>query len=295
MDANWNDVRFFLAVSRKNSFVAASQQLQVTHSTVSRRISSLETTLGTELFIRTERGCFLSHSGQRLLPLAEEMEQAALVFQEHVPDEKGLLSGKIRIGCPDGLGNCFLAFEFKQLQTLHPHLEIELVSVPSYYSLSKKEVDILITVRKPTAKKIIVEKITSYTLGLFAARTYLENHPPLSSVKDLKAHQLVGYIDDLLYDQELHFIEEISPQAQTCFRSSTVLAQMNAIKAGIGIGVVPCFMARKESDLVQVLPDTFVKRGFWIQVNPDSSRLARVKETMDFILETIRSKRKQFL
>lgn len=294
MNTNWNDVRFFLAVSRAESFVAAAQQLHVTHSTVSRRITTLESALGTELFIRTERGCSLTASGHKLLPLAEDMERSALNFQEHVPDERGLLSGKIRIGCPDGLGNCFLAFEFSKLQAQNPHLEIELVSVPIYYSLSKKEVDILITVRKPTARKIVVENITSYKLGLSASETYLANRPPLSGVRDLKEHQLVGYIDDLLYDQELHLLEEIYPQARTCFRSSTVLAQMNVIKAGIGIGVIPYFMGRPEGDLVQVLPETFVQRNFWAQVNPDSSRLARVRETMGFIIETIRSKRELF-
>jgi len=277
-------------VSRAESFMAAAQQLQVTHSTVSRRISTLESALDTELFIRTERGCSLTASGHKLLPLAEEMERSALNFQEHVPGEKGQLSGKIRIGCPDGLGNCFLAFQFTALQAQNPQLEIELVSVPIYYSLSKKEVDILITVRKPTAKKIVVENITSYKLGLFASKAYLENRPPLSGAKDLKGHQLVGYIDDLLYDQELHLLEEIYPQAKTCFRSSTVLAQMNAIKAGMGIGVIPYFMARQEPDLVQVLPETFVQRNFWVQANPDSSQLPRVRKTMDCVIEAIRSK-----
>lgn len=295
MEANWNDIRFFLSVSRTGSFVAAAQHLEVTHSTVARRISSLETALQTELFIRTERGCTLTASGHKLIPLAEDMERAALSFQEHVPEEKGLLSGKTRIGCPDGLGNCFLAFEFKPLQEQNPLLEIELVSVPIYYSLSKKEVDILITVKKPTAKKIIVENITSYKLGLFASRAYMEGRPPLSSVDDLKDHPLISYIDDLLYDQELHFLEEIYPQARTCFRSSTVLAQMNAIKAGSGIGVVPCFMARKENDLLQVLPEKYARRNFWVQVNPDSSKLARVKRVMDYLIERVRSKQELFV
>ncbi|WP_319582819.1 LysR family transcriptional regulator [uncultured Pseudodesulfovibrio sp.] len=295
MNLNWNDVRYFLSVSRTSSFVAASQQLQVTHSTVARRISALEAALDAELFIRTERGCLLTESGQQLLPLAENMERSAMNFQEHSRNVGERLSGKIRIGCPDGLGNCFLAFEFKTLQMQNPLLEVELVSVPIYYSLSKKEVDILITVKRPTAKNIIAENITSYNLGLFASRAYLKSNPPPSHVKDLKEHRLIGYIDDLIYDQELHFLEEIYPQAKTCFRSSTVLAQMNAIKAGIGIGVIPYFMARKEDDLEQVLPDKFVKRNFWAQINPDSSQQARVKEAMNFIIERIRSSSKQFI
>ena len=91
---------------------------------------------------------------RKLYHIAEDLERAALKFQDHAPLDNGQVSGKIRIGCPDGLGNCFLAPELKRLQAQNPLLEIELVSVPFYYSLSKREVDILITVTKPSAKKI---------------------------------------------------------------------------------------------------------------------------------------------
>ncbi len=295
MSTNWNDYRFFLSLSRTRSFVAAARQLQVTHSTVSRRIIDLEATLQTQLFIRTERGCALTTAGEKLLPYAEELERAALKLQEHIPTNESRLSGKIRIGTPDGLGNCFLASELTSLLIKNPLLEIELVSVPMYYSLSKREVDILITVKKPTAKNLIVEKITNYKLGLFASRSYLENNSPIQEANDLKTHRLVGYIDDLLYDQRLRFLEELFPASKTIFRSSTVLAQMNAIKAGAGIGVIPYFMAHQESSLVQILPPNYVTREFWVQVTPDSNQLPRVKATMRFIIDTIHSKRKLFL
>ncbi len=295
MGTNWNDIRFFLSVSRTSSFVAAAQQLQVTHSTVSRRISTLEAALKTELFVRTERGCSLTASGEKLLPLAEELERTALKFQEHIPVSGAQLSGTIRIGCPDGLGNCFLASELCALQRENPLLEVELVPVPIYYSLSKREVDILITVTRPSARKIVVEKITNYRLGLFASQDYLDGHAPVREADDLKAHRLVGYIDDLLYDQKLRFLEELYPSAQSTFRSSTVLAQMSAIKAGAGVGVIPYFMAHAEKDLVQVLPQKFIEREFWVQVNPDSSQRMRVRETMDFIIHALRSKSTLFL
>lgn len=294
VNLNWNDIRFFLSVSRTKSFVSAAQQLRVTHSTVSRRISALESALGTELFVRTERGCSLTSAGERLLPTAKELEGAAMRFQEHVPASRSELAGTIRVGTPDGLGNCFLAAELNKLQREHPLLEVELVSVPIYYSLSKREVDILITVKKPTARKVVAEKISNYKLGLFAARTYLDNAPPIREVADFKAHRFISYIDDLLYDQRLRFLEELYPAVKTTFRSSTVLGQMNAIKAGAGIGVLPFFMAHNEPDLVQVLPDRSIEREFWAQVNPDSSQFAKMRETLNFIINTIRSKKDLF-
>ncbi|WP_320169642.1 LysR substrate-binding domain-containing protein [Maridesulfovibrio sp.] len=229
-----------------------------------------------------------------MIPFAEEFERSALKFKEHISVNSQQLTGKIRIGTPDGLGNCYLASELKALQEKNPLLEVELVSVPIYYSLSKREVDILITVTRPTAKRIMVEKIISYKFGLFASIEYLKSTPAIQDVADLNEHRLIGYIDDLLYDQRLRFLEEIFPAARTVFRSSTVLGQMSAIKAGAGIGVLPFFMIQTESDLVRILPDKYVEREFWIQVNPDSSKLTRVKETIDFILNIMRGDDKIF-
>jgi len=295
MDQNWNDIRFFLALSRTNSFVSAATQLKVTHSTVSRRISALETALQTKLFVRTEKGCRLTSAGEQLLPLAEELEKAALKFQEHVPGRDNQLSGTIRIGTPDGLGHCFLASRINALQSKNPLLEVELIAVPMYYSLSKREVDILITVKKPTVDRIIAKRITHYRFGLFASREYLERFAPIQKFSDLAGHRFVGYIDDLLYDQKLRFLEEYSPALKTSFRSSTIIAQMNALKAGAGIGVIPYFMAHTEKDLVPVLPENYLEREFWLQVNPDSKKLARVREAINFIVEQMLSQSHLFL
>lgn len=295
MNQNWNDIRFFLALSRTNSLVSAATQLKVTHSTVSRRISALETALQTKLFVRTEKGCRLTAAGEQLLPLAEKLEQTALQFHENLPGRDNQLSGTIRIGTPDGLGNCFLASRLTALQSQNPLLEVELVAVPMYYSLSKREVDILITVKKPTVDKVVAKKITHYRFGLFAARAYLEKFDPVEKLSDLAGHRFVGYIENLLYDQNLKFLEEYSPDLKASFRSSTIIAQMNALKAGAGIGVLPYFMAHTERDLVPVLPERYIEREFWLQVNPDSRQLARVRETIDVIVEQMRSQNHLFL
>ncbi len=94
---------------------------------------------------------------------------------------------------------------------------------------------------------------------------------------------MIGYIEDLLYDEELHFMEEILPGLRPRLRSSTIVGQMNAILADNGIGILPYFMAGAEGSLVNVLPEVSLERTFWIQFNPDSRRIARVRATIDFI------------
>lgn len=295
MKMNWDDMRIFLVLCRTNSFVGAAHELKVTHSTVARRISALEASLQTQLFQRTEKGCQITPAGEALLPYAESLESTVINLEETVSGKDNQLSGCIRLGTPDGIGNCYLAARLSQFQEHHPALEVELIPVPMYYSLSKREIDILITVRRPKSGKFIARKLTRYKLGLFATRPYLENRRQIGNREDLRGNRFVGYIDDLLYDENLRFMDDLYPGATPIFRTSTVLAQMNAILAGAGIGVIPYFMAHAEKSLVPVLPEQSIERDFWLQFNPDSKNIARVRATIDFIVDQIRSEQDLFL
>jgi len=295
MQLNWNDMRFFLVLCRTQSFVGAGAELKVTHSTVSRRLSALEESLQTQLFSRTEKGCRLTPAGERLLPYAEQLETTIIHLEEDVSGKNNQLSGAIRIGAPDGYGNCFLASRLGAFQRSHPALEIELIAVPRYYSLARREIDILITVKKPAAGNIIVRKLADYRFGLFASKTYLQGAPPVESRDDLRYHRIIGYIDDLLYDQDLDFINEFHPGVRPQFRSSTLVGQKYAILADNGIGVLPYFMAHGEADLVNVLAELRVARTFWLQVNPDSRKIARVRVTIDHIFQEMEAEKAMFL
>lgn len=295
MALNWDDMRYFLALCRKSSFVAAANELRVTHSTVSRRITALEDSMQTLLFHRNEKGCTLTPAGEKLVAFAEQMESTVINLEESVSGYNKQLSGSIRIGAPDGIGNCYLAACLGRLQALHPSLDIELVAVPMYYSLSKREIDILITVKKPTVGNVIVRKLTNYRLGMFASREYLDLRTPITNKNDLKKHKIIGYIDDLLFDRDLQFMEEITPGLTPQFRSTTVVAQMNAVAAGAGVGIIPYFMAHQEDRIIPVLPEQIIERGYWLQVNPESRQLARVRATIDFLVEQIEIERDLFM
>ena len=295
MNLNWDDMRFFLALCRTHSFVSAAQELKVTHTTVARRISALEASLQTQLFQRTEKGCQITPAGEDLLPYAENLESTVINLEERIAGQDNQLSGCIRIGTPDGIGNCFLASRLSKFQINHPALEVELIPVPMYYSLSKREIDILVTVHRPKAGSFIARKLTNYKLGLFATEEYLECRPEIIIREDLRGHRFIGYIDDLLFDQDLRFMDEFYPGVTPIFRTSTVIAQLNAVVAGAGIGVIPYFMAHAEKNLVPVLPEHNIERAYWLQVNPDSRQIARVRTTIDFIVDQISSGQDRFL
>jgi len=294
MDLNWDDMRYFLALCRTGSMVAAANDLRVTHGTISRRLTALEETLQTRLFERTGKGCHPTPAAERLLPFAEQMESSALYLEEHVAGGNRLLKGTIRIGAPDGFGNCFLAPRLGRFQDRNPGLEVELLAVPMYFSLTKREIDISVTVEQPTSGNVVARRLTGYRLGLFAARSHLAGKPAIRQKEDLRHHRIIGYIDDLLFDRDLGFMQEMFPNLKVQLRSTTVVAQKNAIAAGAGIGVLPYFLV-DTPELVPVLPELFIERAYWLQVHPNSRELARVRETMDFIIEQVEASRELFL
>lgn len=295
MYQNWDDMRFFLAVSRTNSFAGAAARLHVTHSTVARRITELEESLDTTLFLRTEKGCRLTPAGEAMLPYAEKLETTIMSLEEKVHGKNSRLSGTVRLGTPDGLGHCFLAVHLGEFLKKHPLLDIEIIPVPLYYSLTKREIDILITLSKPTTSNIVSRKIIDYRLGLFATKEYLAGHKEITGKEDLAYHDKIDYIEDLIYDEHIKFMNEFAPGQKSRFRSSTLLGQMYAAAAGTGLAVLPYFMAHTMPALVPVLPELYLERSFRLQVNPDSRQLARVRATIDFIVDAIKTNKELFV
>ena len=243
---DWDDLRFFLAVARSGRLTAAARRLGADHATVSRRITSLEESLKAKLFERRPQGYTLTAHGERLLVRAENMETDALAIQSDIGGADMALAGTVRIGAPDGFGTVFLAPRLAKLAGVYPGLELQLIAMPRLLSLSKREADVAITLAPPKEGKVVARKLSDYRLGLYASRDYLDAMPTVTKPEDLFSHRIVGYIDDLIFTPELDYLDEIAKGLRAQVQSSSVLAQMNAVVSGAGIGVIHHFMAADE-------------------------------------------------
>ena len=289
---DWDDLRFFLAVARSGRLTAAARRLGADHATVSRRFTSLEESLKAKLFERRPQGYALTGHGEQLLAKAESMETEALAIQSEIGGADMALSGTVRIGAPDGFGSTFLASRFAGLAKAYPGLELQLIAMPRLLSLSKREADVAITLAPPKEGKVVARKLCDYRLGLYAAQDYLDAMPPITAAEDLFAHRVVGYIDDLIFTPELDYLDEVAKGLRAHIQSSSVLAQMNAVAAGAGIGVIHHFMAVDEPRLVPVLPESVsITRSFWLLVHADLKDVARVRAVVDFIVRESKANR----
>jgi DNA-binding transcriptional LysR family regulator len=252
----------------------------VDHTTVSRRIKALEACLGAALFARTLAGHALTPAGLALLPKAEGMEKAALAVRHAdpaVPDDPGGLAGVVRVGATEGFGAAVLAPLLARLGQAHPRLTPDLLAVPRAVHLSKREADIVISLERPSRGPYVVTKLCDYRLHLYASRGYLAAHGPIRTRDDLAGHPFIGYVDDLLYSNELRFLSELYRPDAHALRSTSVTAQVQATVAGAGIAILPGFLAGAQPTLARILPRAAnFTRSFWMCMPEENKAVPRV-------------------
>jgi DNA-binding transcriptional LysR family regulator len=270
---DWDDLRVFIAAARAESATGAAHQLGLDASTVGRRIAALEASLKATLFVRSARGLRLTASGVRLLNAGLAVESAMNAAAE--VGEQDIIGGAIRISAAEGFGGHVLAPALPRLRARHPGLSVELVANPGFMSPLRREVDMTVTLSEPTSRRLLIEPLTDYQLGLYASPGYLAEHGAPDCVDDLARASLVGYIDDQIYAPELRYLDEVAPGLTPNLASSSINAQRQMIAAGGGLGVLPCFLGE---GLVRVLPaEVRLIRRFWIATLREVAATARVR------------------
>lgn len=292
---DWDDVRMFLAVARTGQILAASKRIGVNHATLSRRITTLEERLKARLLIRRTNGCELTSEGEIFLHAAERMETEMLRAQANIGHLDSVIAGTVRIGAPDGFGVAFLAPRLGGLIARHPDLRIQLVPVPRSFSLSQREADIAITLERPEQGRLISSKLTDYTLGLYASRSYLETAGAPETVEALKQHPRIGYVEDLIFTASLAFTSEVMRNWDAAFEISTATGQTEAVRSGVGIGILHDYIARQYPELVRILPDVTIRRAYWTTYHETARDLVRVRTVADYLQELVRAERAMFL
>jgi molybdate transport repressor ModE-like protein len=292
---DWDGVKIFLAVARQGQIVGAARRLGLNHATVARQLQALEASIGAVLFDRRPSGSVLTQAGERLLPIAERVEAELLAASASLEREAADVAGTVRIGAPDGLGNMFLAAELGLLARTHPNLQIEFVPLPRAFSLSRREADIAIVLDRPAQGRLVVAKLTDYTLGVYGARAYLAGAPPIAHVGDLAGHVVVTGVEDFAYAAALDYAGALDGHSTRHYRCASVIGQRAAIRAGAGIGILHDFMAAADPDLVRLLPEIAFERSYWMISHPDTHDVRRVAACREFLMRRCREERRRFL
>jgi DNA-binding transcriptional LysR family regulator len=292
---DWDNVRVFLAVARGGQFVAAAKRLRLDHATVSRRIAALEATVGAKLFDRRTTGAKLTGAGERFIGAAEQMESAFLHAQGEISGVDLELSGDVRIGAPDGFSTFYLTAALRDFAERHPGVRLQLMPLPQLTPLARREVDVVVGLDKPEAGRFVARKLTDYTLGVYASAAYLKRHGAPADIAALKGRRLIGYVEEHAFSTALSYVSELFDGAPTSFESASAVTQLEAVRAGVGLGVVHDFIARRFKDLVRVLPERRATRAYWLVTHEDTRGLGRIRAVADHLAKAVARDRGMFL
>jgi molybdate transport repressor ModE-like protein len=292
---DWDRIRIFLAVAREGQILGAARHLGVNHATVGRQLTALEEELGSQLVERQTNGCVLTPAGEVLMKSAERVESELLQAGSRISGTTESLNGTVRVGAPDGLGNYFLSRTLGALAARHPDLTIQLVPLPRTFSLSRREADIVVTLDRPKQGKLIIRKLTDYTLSVYAAEDYLVNHGGIGKPDDLAGHLFVTHVEDFVYSRALDYAAELGKLMHRHYECGSVVAQMEAVRAGHGIGILHDYAALQYPELKRLLPELRFKRTYWLMSHPDTHDTRRVAEVYAHIIEAVREAKDQFV
>ncbi|HBD91270.1 MAG TPA: LysR family transcriptional regulator [Gemmobacter sp.] len=284
---DWDDLRLFLAVARAESLSGAGKQLRLDPATLGRRIARLEEALEARLFVKSPQGYALTDEGSRILAHAERAEQAMSGVAEELRGTQGL-TGQIRIGAPDGCANYLLPQVLATICDENPGLEVQIIALPRVFNLSKREADMAIGVSRPETGRLSVQKLTDYRLHLAASRSYIAAHPPITAPGDLRAHRMVGYIPDMIFDKELDYLGHLGAET-VALASNSVSVQLNWLRHGAGVGVVHDFALPAAPELQRLIPDQVsLIRSFWLIRHADDGRVDRLNRFAALLVQSVR-------
>ncbi len=291
---DWDRIRIFLEVARSGQILGAAKRLGLNHATVARQLTALEDELNTKLFERRTTGCLLTMAGDEMLATAERAESDFLKIGTRLGQSSDAVSGTVRVGAPDGLGNYFLADRLGGLAASQPELLIQLVPLPLTFSLSKREADIAITLERPKQGRLIVTKLTDYTLSVYAAESYLKRQGAIKKQAELSGHLFVTHVEDFAYSRALDYAATLGKVMNRRYECGSVVAQMEAVRRGHGVGILHDYAARQHPELKRLLPEVHFVRSYWLVSHPDTHHTSRVAAVHKYIVSSVRTARRKF-
>lgn len=281
---DWNDLRFFLAIARHGSTIAAGKALRISQSTVQRRLAALEKSLGRKLVTRTASGYRLTDFGGELRPYAERVEAAIADVERRAGNAGQKETGVIRVTCPEPIVQRMTPLIAK-FHAQHPHIRVEFVMSDRYLDLAKGEADVAFR-SGDTDDELVGRKIADSVWAVYANRSYIERRGKPESVGDLAKHPLVCLDEKMSKHRVVLWLKDVAPNAAIAARNNSVLGLMYAVKSGVGIGPLPTAIADNEADLVRVLgPIPELARSWRLLAHPDLRRTPRIAAFFDFIVK----------
>jgi len=280
---DWDAVRVFLALARGQRVSVAARHLGVEHTTVSRRLAALERELGAPLFHRTAAGYLLTAVGRDILQTAETMERAAIGINARARESTGTVSGRVRLALAPEFASHWLARHLGAFRARHPNIDLQVLVGTRQRDLARGEAELAVQTPRPRQTGLVAVRIARTATALYATRA-------LAARTRLRIDAASGTdgVPLLLYTSHFHLLQDaawfqpVIAASRAILETNSTHALLAAAQASIGAAVLPRFVARAHSDLVQV-SDLVSQKDLWLVTHPEFRRDPKVRATADFL------------
>jgi DNA-binding transcriptional LysR family regulator len=293
---DWADIRLFLAVLDQGSLVGAAEALGLTQPTVGRRLSAMEERFGTPLFARAGRRMQLTDAGAGIVESARRMEREMLAIGLSLEAHSTELCGEVCISATEGTGTEWLTPVLHDFHQLYPQIVIKVQIENRAVDLLQREADLALRLGRPTQPSLIARHLVDVGFGLYASPGYLEKRGTPTSLEDLADHDMVGLdaSDGRMAISRAFPTEERLP-GNYVYLTNSPAAQLVAVEAGFGIGVMSRRWVNMRGVLTPVLPDyTAATVELWLVSHEELRYSARIRAVSDFIAERLEADRSLF-
>ncbi|MFH3004184.1 LysR family transcriptional regulator [Klebsiella aerogenes] len=277
-DFNWDDTQIFLAVARSGTLSGAAETMDMGIATLSRRLDRLEKSLAVPLFSRHQSGYRLTDDGEALLARAEALEHAGLAFGE-TARLQGNVAGLVRLATSDNLAAHFILPSLNGLMEKYPDLRVEVLSGVQSVNLHRRDADLAIRMVKPESGNLTLKRLGKVGFGLYSADTGLAGSTDVA----FNHAQYIGWPESHQHLPAARWITRTLRGRPCRVEANTLLAQLSAVSAGLGLGVLPHFMARKNG-LHCVNADIGVDQTLWLVMHSDLAHSRRVRVVADHLI-----------
>lgn len=280
---DWDDLRYFLCAVRAGSLAGAARSLGVEHTTIGRRLSALERSLGAPLVLRGPDGLTPTALGERLLPLVAEVERAVLAISELAVSQRS----SVRLAVPSGFAKLFTA-GLGRLRADHPGLSLELVSGARPVNLGKGEADLALRSGPVADEALVVRKLCEAGWSLYASEEYLARRPGPIDMADLSGHEVIGFDTSLADLPAARWLEERSAKATVALRGREMTDMAAAAAGGVGLAVLPCLLGDAEPALRRLTREVVATRPLSLVYRREVRLSPDVRAVVRFVVGVVR-------
>jgi DNA-binding transcriptional LysR family regulator len=283
---DWNDLRYFLAVARHGSTIAAAKALHLSQSTVHRRLAEFEKRVGRHVVIRHATGYRLTEFGSELLPLVKQVEAAVASLERHLVAAHDTPTGAVRVTCSESIGYRLTRSPLLEaFHTRHPGLRVELIMSDHFLDIAKGEADVAIRAGVPNEEVLVGRKIADVPWALYCSRSYMERHGRVERAEDLDRHAVIEFDGDIRDHHAAQWLRSVAPHTTVVARSNTVPGLMMTVKSGAGLAPLPMPLADRDGELVRVLgPVPGLYSQIYLLTHPDLRHTPRIRAFFDFVI-----------